>query len=231
MDLANSVRMELRHESAVRDEKKDFDRAQWPLPSLLGRTACARSVWEPEKSASRQQVEPDQQTHREIPSLDTEIFDHEFEDDYPPRREKRESVFRMLDYCHFPRSKPGQRRRTGFTRNESPSGLCLVTEHPEDVGRCLRVGLKNVDGLPTLDALAQVAWVERQPGGHYWLGLRLIEQSKPTRMKTTPFGLHEPAGSTSRTQNCSEASPTGLPKVTRGEGIGGVPFGRLPVPA
>lgn len=102
--------------------------------------------------------------------------------DWPPRQEKREQVFRVVEYSQYPRSQSGQRRRVGFTRNESFSGLCLVTDEPETVGSCLSVGLQGVDGSPNQDALVRVVWHRLQPDGRHWLGLSLIAQLPSRRM-------------------------------------------------
>jgi hypothetical protein len=68
-----------------------------------------------------------------------------------------------------------QRRMTAFVRNESLSGLCLVSDQNESVGSWLRVGVQAVDGFPTKDTLARVVWTREQPDGRHWLGLSLME--------------------------------------------------------
>ena len=107
--------------------------------------------------------------------------DHDLEADFPPRKEKREHVFRVAEYSLYPRSRREQRRLSGFIRNESRSGLCLVSKQTEGVGSCLRIGLQGVDGIPTRDVLARVVWAQPQTDGRHWLGLTLLDQVPSTQ--------------------------------------------------
>ena len=59
----------------------------------------------------------------------TEAQEHEF----PARREKRETVFRVAEYSRYPRVDRDQRRLNAFVRNESTSGMCLVSDQAEPV--------------------------------------------------------------------------------------------------
>ena len=100
----------------------------------------------------------------------TDAQEHEF----PARREKRETVFRVAEYSRYPRVDRDQRRLNAFVRNESTSGMCLVSDQAEPVGSCLRVGLQGVDGFPTEDAVGRVVWTCQQADGRHWLGLSLL---------------------------------------------------------
>ncbi|MFP6640687.1 MAG: hypothetical protein VCC04_10625 [Myxococcota bacterium] len=119
-----------------------------------------------------------------------EIWADDLSADSPPRDEKREQVFRVVEYSHYPRTTPGQRRRVGFTRNESFSGLCLVTDQSETPGSCLRVGLQGVDGSLSRDALVRVVWHELRPDGRHWLGLSLIAQLPSPQMAAVRSHVH-----------------------------------------
>ena len=101
----------------------------------------------------------------------------ELDGQFPARREKRERVFRAAEYSPYPRVGRDQRRLNAFVRNESTSGMCLVSDQSEPVGCCLRVGLQSVDGFPTRDALARVVWTRTQANGRHWMGLSLVERS------------------------------------------------------
>jgi hypothetical protein len=104
-------------------------------------------------------------------------------DTCPPRDEKRESVVRVVEYSRYPRVARDERRLVGFTRNQSRSGMCIVTSNPEVEGTLLRVALRTVDGAGTLDALAHVVWCERRTDGRYWIGLALLERAGRRMLK------------------------------------------------
>lgn len=104
-------------------------------------------------------------------------------DTYPPRDEKRESVVRVVEYSRYPRVARDERRLVGFTRNQSRSGMCIVTSDPEVEGTLLRLALRTVDGAGTLDALAHVVWCERRNDGRYWIGLALLERAGRRMLK------------------------------------------------
>ena len=91
------------------------------------------------------------------------------------RRERRQDLVRRVEYSAFPRVKADQRERTGFTRDVSPSGLCLRTDAAEPTGSLLRLVVRDVDGRPTLESLARVAWRRATVDGAWWLGLALLE--------------------------------------------------------
>lgn len=96
-----------------------------------------------------------------------------------PRAAKRQAVTRIIEYSHYPRSARDEQRRVGFTRDESSSGFCLTTRHSEKKGTLLRVSVRNVDGRSSLDALARVVWCGARGDGSYWIGLALLDLSKP----------------------------------------------------
>ena len=95
------------------------------------------------------------------------------------RREARQSIVRIVEHHRFPRACEGSRKGIGYTRDVSPSGMCLSTEHPEPVGALLHVIVRGVDGRPTLDSLARVLRCEDAPGGRRWLGLELLDLRRP----------------------------------------------------
>ena len=74
------------------------------------------------------------------------------------RREPRQDVVRHVEYCSFPRARSDQRLWVGFTRDLSPSGMCVRVDTPERVGSLLRVTLREVDGQPRLESIARIAW-------------------------------------------------------------------------
>jgi hypothetical protein len=105
----------------------------------------------------------------------------ELDGEFPARQEKRERVFRVAEYSPYPRVGRDQRRLNAFVRNESTSGMCLVSDQSEPVGCCLQVGLQGVDGFPTRNALARVVWTRPQTNGRHWMGLSLVEPESTSR--------------------------------------------------
>ena len=101
-----------------------------------------------------------------------------FEDTEVARNEKREATVRIVEYSCYPRIARGEHTQVAFTRNESTSGMCLVTHRPERPGALLRVARRTVDGVSDLDALAHVVWCEAREDGRYWIGLALIEPAQ-----------------------------------------------------
>lgn len=104
----------------------------------------------------------------------------------PERREEREEVVRHVVYCPFPRASSEQRERVGFTRDLSPSGLCVRADAPEPVGSLLRVTLRSVEGRPRFESIARVCWSQRTVDGACWLGLALLEESRPRPLRVRP---------------------------------------------
>ena len=98
------------------------------------------------------------------------------------RIESRNQLVRIVEYTPYPRRTRNQRRRIGFTRNTSPSGMCLAVETPERRGALLRVVRTDVDGNASSDALARVAWCEPRGAGRFWLGLAVVSAASVGRM-------------------------------------------------
>lgn len=93
----------------------------------------------------------------------------------PRRRELREEVVRDVEFCRFPRVCADQRPRIGFTRDISPSGLCLRADVAEPVGSLLRVAIRDIDGAPRREAIARVVWTAPTFDGGHWIGMALVE--------------------------------------------------------
>jgi hypothetical protein len=108
------------------------------------------------------------------------------------RRERREEVVRHVEYCPFPRARPDQGMRMGFTRDLSPSGMCVRIDTPEPVGSLLRVTLREVDGKPSLEGIARIVWSSPTIDGGHWIGLALLE---PGRRQ--PIPARRPRGAAS----------------------------------
>jgi hypothetical protein len=104
------------------------------------------------------------------------------------RRERRETVVRHVEYYPYPRARSDQCLRIGFTRDLSPSGMCVRVDTPERVGSLLRVTLREVDGRPMLESIARIAWSTPSIDGGLWIGLTLMEASRtrPIRVRYKP---------------------------------------------
>ena len=92
------------------------------------------------------------------------------------RREERVAVVRHVEYTPFPRVSAHQRGRLAFTRDVSPSGLCLRVEAPERPGALVRVAVRGVDGRPARVAIARVVWSSPTVDGAFWVGLSIVEE-------------------------------------------------------
>ncbi len=92
----------------------------------------------------------------------------------PLRREQREQIVRLVEYAPFPRVRADQRRRSAFTRDLSPSGMCLGVDFAEPEGSLLRIIVRCVDGRPTQEMLARVKWCTSHSDGHFWLGISFM---------------------------------------------------------
>ncbi len=108
------------------------------------------------------------------------------------RRERRKEVVRHVEYYPYPRARSDQGLRIGFTRDLSPSGMCLRVDTPERVGSLLRVTLREVDGRPTLESIARIAWSAPSIDGGLWIGLTLVEASRPrpVRVRHRPRAVY-----------------------------------------
>ena len=109
------------------------------------------------------------------------------------RRERREELVRHVEYCPFPRARPDQGLRVGFTRDLSPSGMCLRIDTPEPVGSLLRVTLREVDGKPRLEGIARIVWSSPTIDGGHWIGLSLLEPGRRQAIPARPRGAASPA--------------------------------------
>jgi hypothetical protein len=92
------------------------------------------------------------------------------------RREERVAVVRHVEYTPFPRVSAHQRGRLAFTRDVSPSGLCLRVEAPELEGALVRIAVRGVDGRPARVAIARVVWSSPTADGAWWVGLCIVEE-------------------------------------------------------
>ena len=93
------------------------------------------------------------------------------------RREAREEAVRIVEYTPFPRRSGLERPRVGFTRDFSPSGMCLGVDARENVGSLLRVTLRDVDGSTSRTAIERVVWCTEERDGRFWIGLELLGDS------------------------------------------------------
>ncbi|MCG8590030.1 MAG: PilZ domain-containing protein [Proteobacteria bacterium] len=99
------------------------------------------------------------------------------------RTEVRERTVRIVEYTPFPRVTRDSGRRVGFSRDVSSSGMCLGVEAELTAGDLLRVVVRGVDGLPTLDSLARVLWSRPRQDGGFWAGLGLVNEAKRRLLK------------------------------------------------
>ena len=112
----------------------------------------------------------------------TSLLDHlalafdSFTDAYRPpfRSEPRRDEVRIVEYTPFPRTSAEQGPRIGFTRDLSPSGLCIGSDRPEPVGTLPRVVLRGADGRSDRPCIDRVVWCEPTHDGRYWIGLERV---------------------------------------------------------
>jgi len=97
------------------------------------------------------------------------------------RREERDEKIRIVEYSCFPRVAPRQRVRVGFTRDISPSGVCLGVDRSEPVGSLLRLSLRDIEGRSSDDCVGRVLWNSNERDGRYWLGLELLTPARTER--------------------------------------------------
>jgi hypothetical protein len=108
----------------------------------------------------------------------------------PLRREQREEIVRLVEYAPFPRVRADQRRRSAFTRDISPSGMCLGVDFAEPAGSLLRIIVRCVDGRPTQDLLARVEWCMPCPAGRVWLGISFMGDAQDSVRAVRYAGDH-----------------------------------------
>jgi hypothetical protein len=94
------------------------------------------------------------------------------------RREPRERALRIVDYASFPRTAADTGTRLGFTRDLSPSGMCIGVDAAEDLGSLLRVTLLDLDGQPARCGTWRVVWCSSERDGRFFLGLELVAESR-----------------------------------------------------
>ncbi len=123
----------------------------------------------------------------------------------PVRKVRRDDAVRLVEYAPFPRIQRDSRWRHGFTLDLSSRGLCVRTKDVAPVGSWLRIILRSVDGQPTLDCVARVAWSEDR-GGSPRMGLEVIERKGPLRVRRD---LPVPAASPSRREH-SDSAPRAI---------------------
>ena len=90
------------------------------------------------------------------------------------RRVRRDATMRLVEFAPFPRVHRDQQWRNGFTLDLSPRGLCVRARMVAPIGSLLRIIVRSVDGRPSLDAVARVAWIARTPGSHPRMGLEIV---------------------------------------------------------
>ena len=95
------------------------------------------------------------------------------------RSEARDEMIRIVEYSCFPRVAPQQRPRIGFTRDISPSGLCLGVDRNEPVGTLLRLCLRDIEGRSGDTCVGRVVWNSSERDGRHWLGLQLLTPAQP----------------------------------------------------
>jgi hypothetical protein len=105
------------------------------------------------------------------------------------RRETRTAEVRLVEFSPFPRASAAQGREVGFTRDLSTSGMCLEVEQAHRVGSLLRLTLRSIDGRPTLESIARVAWCRPREGAGFAIGVALLPDPariRPVRPKAAP---------------------------------------------
>ena len=101
------------------------------------------------------------------------------------RRVRRDATMRLVEFAPFPRVHRDQQWRNGFTLDLSPRGLCVRAKMVAPIGSLLRIIVRSVDGRPSLDVVARVAWIARTPGGNPRMGLEIVA-SRDRRPVTVP---------------------------------------------
>jgi hypothetical protein len=102
------------------------------------------------------------------------------------RRVRRDATMRLVEYAPFPRVHRDQQWRHGFTLDLSPRGLCVRAKEVAPIGSLLRIIVRSVDGRPSLDAVARVAWVARTPGGNPRMGLEIVASRDRRPLSVAP---------------------------------------------
>lgn len=92
-------------------------------------------------------------------------------------KEERVPLIRGIEYCCFPRTHATEGLRTGFTRDVSPSGMCLRVESQEPLGQLLRVVVHRIDGRAEHEQIVRVAWCRpvRRGSPVHLMGVAFVE--------------------------------------------------------
>ena len=86
-----------------------------------------------------------------------------------------------MEFSPFPRCHGDQHSRVGFTRDLSPSGMCLGADEPAPVGSLLRLTVQGLDGRPDRQTIGRVVWSNPDRDSRHWLGLELLVGEAPER--------------------------------------------------
>ena len=92
----------------------------------------------------------------------------------PFRSEPRQQDMQIVEYTRFPRTSPDPAPRIGFTRDVSPSGMCIGTDYEEPVGALLRVVRRAGDGRSERPCIDRVVWCQPAGDGRFWIGLERV---------------------------------------------------------
>jgi hypothetical protein len=111
----------------------------------------------------------------------------------PPRKVRRDTTVRLVEYAPFPRVRRDQRWRHGFTVDLSSRGLCLRAKEAAPMGSLLHVIVRSVDGRPFLDVIARVAWATRGPEGDVRVGLEFVASRRRAPLRVMPGGAADEA--------------------------------------
>ena len=92
----------------------------------------------------------------------------------PFRSEPRSDEVQIVEYTPFPRTSAEPSPRIGFTRDVSPSGMCIGSDHEEPVGALLRVVRRAGDGRSQRPCIDRVVWCQPASDGRFWIGLERV---------------------------------------------------------
>ena len=101
------------------------------------------------------------------------------------RNEERDHTVRIVEYTPYPRRTRNERRRVGFTRDSSASGMCLGVDHPEPLGALLKIDVRRLDGQSMGASIARVVWCTGARDGRHWIGLDLMCETNGKRPELT----------------------------------------------
>jgi len=90
------------------------------------------------------------------------------------RSEPRIPAMVPVEMIPFPRLSEEDRPRVVFTRDRSPSGLCVGSDREHERGALMRVRVLEPDGRLRSPRLARVVWCAPREDGDHWMGLELI---------------------------------------------------------